>query len=252
MTKIIISGACGRMGRMLHQASLEMDGIEIVAGVDRVKAEDITVFPLYENLDQVNEKADVVVDFTSPQALPAIAEYCGKNGCGCVLATTAYSADDDERVRLLSQKVPVFRSANMSVGINLLIDLVKKAAASLEGFDIEIIEKHHKQKIDSPSGTALMLADAANEVYGGALEYQHGRHTKTEKRRPAELGIHAVRGGTVTGDHSVLFIGQDEVVELQHSAQSRMVFAQGALKAAAFICGREPGLYNMGDLIASK
>ncbi|MGI5900233.1 MAG: 4-hydroxy-tetrahydrodipicolinate reductase [Christensenellales bacterium] len=252
MTRIIISGACGRMGRMLHQAALGMDGIEIVAGVDRVKAEDIKAFPLYESLDQVKEKADAVVDFTSPQALDGIAAYCGKAGCGAVLATTAYSADDDEKVKKLAEKVPVFRSANMSVGINLLIDLVKKAAASLEGFDIEIIEKHHNQKIDSPSGTALMLADAANEVYGGALEYQHGRHTKTDKRRTVELGIHAVRGGTITGDHSVLFIGQDEVVELHHSAQSRMVFAQGALRAATFISGKEPGLYNMGDIIDSK
>ena len=252
MTRVIINGAGGRMGRMLAQAALEMDALTVVAGVDLIIPKDITAYPIYENLSDVKEAANVIIDFTLPKALDGISEYCVSKNCGCVLATTAYSAEDEAKVKLLSEKVPVFRSANMSVGINLLIDLVKKAAASLEGFDIEIIEKHHKQKIDSPSGTALMLANAANEVYEGALEYQNGRHTKTEKRKPAELGIHAVRGGTITGDHSVLFIGSDEVIELSHSAQSRLVFAQGALRAAEFISGMAPGLYNMGDLIAAK
>jgi 4-hydroxy-tetrahydrodipicolinate reductase len=248
MTKIIINGACGRMGRMIAQAARE-EAVQVVAGIDSVSAAEPVGFPLYASLDQAAEAADVLIDFSCPQALESIIAYCEKTGCACVLATTAYSPRQEADVRELSKKVAVFRSSNMSLGVNLLLDLIRKAAASLEGFDVEIVEKHHNTKADSPSGTAFMLAEAANQARGGKLDYTFGRHARNERRKKDEIGIHAVRGGTLTGEHSVLFIGTDEVIEINHTAYSRMVFAKGAVRAARFIADKGAGLYTMKDVI---
>jgi len=252
MTKIIINGALGRMGRMIAQAAKDEGALRVVAGVDTVGAGDPTGFPLYGSLDEVKEEADVLIDFTRPQALAGVIAYCARTGCACLLATTAYSPAQEAQVRELAGKVAVFRSSNMSLGVNLMLDLIRKAAASLEGFDIEIVEKHHNTKVDAPSGTAFMLAETANQARGNKLNYTFGRHERNELRKADEIGIHAVRGGTLTGEHSVLFIGADEVIEISHTAYSRMVFAKGAVRAACFIAGKSAGLYSMKDLIESK
>jgi 4-hydroxy-tetrahydrodipicolinate reductase len=252
MLNVIINGACGKMGRMLSEMAAMQEGVTIVAGVDKFAAGATASYPLFERLDEVTAPADVIVDFSRPDAVEDILAYCKKNHCACVLATTAYSAQQEHAVVEASREIPVFRSANMSLGINLILDLVRQAAVTLKDFDIEIVEAHHKTKIDCPSGTALMLADAINEVCMGEKEYVYGRHTKTERRGSREIGIHALRGGTITGEHDVKFIGSDEIVEIRHSAQSRAIFAGGALKAACFMAGKPAGLYSMKDVLLAN
>lgn len=252
MIRILLNGALGKMGRMVTEMVATEDGMEIVAGVDSFAAGASTSFPLFEALAGGLPDADVLVDFSRPDALGGILTYCGDNGLAAVLATTGYTDSDLATIRDAARSMPVFRSANMSIGINLLMDLTREAAAVLKGFDIEIVEMHHNTKVDSPSGTALMLADGINETLMNRREYVFGRHTKTERRRPEEIGIHSVRGGSIAGEHQVLFLGQDEVVSLTHTAASRRIFALGALRAVGFIAGREAGLYSMGDLLSKQ
>ena len=192
----------------------------------------------------------MIIDFSHPSALEPLLAYATAHKIPAVIATTGLSAEQKEQLAEAAKEIPLFFSANMSLGINLLISLAKKAAALLEeSFDIEIIERHHNQKIDAPSGTALAIADGISEVLKNPPEYVYDRHSVRRKRKKNEIGLHAVRGGTIVGDHEVLFAGNDEVIELKHSAASKEVFAVGAVKAAKFLAGKRPGMYSMTDLV---
>ena len=238
------------MGRVIQQLVAERTDCTIAAGVD-LFADSTTAFPAYTNIADVQEEADVIIDFSHPSLLTPILSYAAqKGGIPAVLCTTGYSAEQVEALKTAAQTQPVFYSRNMSLGINLLIELSKKAAKVLgDQFDIEIIEKHHNQKIDAPSGTALMLADAIASVRDGETQYVYDRHAQRKKREKSEIGLHAVRGGTIVGEHEVVFAGNHEVITLSHSAQSKELFATGAVNAAVYMCGKGPGLYDMSDMI---
>lgn len=247
--KIIVTGVGGRMGKAVCEAAKAHGGFEIVAGVDiaPVQAE----FPVYCGIGEVSTElgADVIIDFSHHSALEGILAYCEASGSAAVICTTGHTEDEKAMMRVASEKMAVFYSRNMSLGINLLLSLVRKAAATLEGFDIEIIEKHHHNKLDAPSGTALMLAEAAAESVPYDAEFVYERQSVRRKRAPEEIGIHAVRGGSIVGEHDVIFAGMDEVITISHSAASREVFAQGALRAALFMKGKGAGMYNMENVI---
>lgn len=251
MINILISGANGKMGKKVLEASLLSQNVKAVCGVDLIENLSNSDFPIYSSFGSVKEKVDVVIDFSSPKTLDSIIDFATKTGANVVLCSTGFTAEQIEQINALSNKVAVFRSANMSLGVNVLIDLVKKAAKALYGFDVEIIEKHHNQKVDAPSGTALMLADAVKEVQPEKY-YTYGREGIVGKRDVNEIGIHAVRGGTIVGEHDVLFASNAETVTLSHQATDRAVFASGAIKAAEFIADKKQGLYNMSDVINDK
>ena len=235
------------MGRVIQQLVAERTDCTIAAGVD-LFADSAAAFPAYTNIADVQEEADVIIDFSL--LTPILSYAAQKGGIPAVLCTTGYSAEQVEALKTAAQTQPVFYSRNMSLGINLLIELSKKAAKVLgDQFDIEIIEKHHNQKIDAPSGTALMLADAIASVRDGETQYVYDRHAQRKKREKSEIGLHAVRGGTIVGEHEVIFAGNHEVITLSHSAQSKELFATGAVNAAVYMCGKGPGLYDMSDMI---
>ena len=238
------------MGRVIQQLVAGRTDCTIAAGVD-LFADSAAAFPAYTNIADVQEEADVIIDFSHPSLLTPILSYAAqKGGIPAVLCKTGYSAEQVEALKTAAQTQPVFYSRNMSLGINLLIELSKKAAKVLgDQFDIEIIEKHHNQKIDAPSGTALMLADAIASVRDGETQYVYDRHAQRKKREKSEIGLHAVRGGTIVGEHEVVFAGNHEVITLSHSAQSKELFATGAVNAAVYMCGKGPGLYDMSDMI---
>ncbi len=247
--RILISGACGRMGRAVAEACREK-GIEVASGVDVMAGTQDLGFPVYPTFESVITKADVIVDFTRPETLPDLLRYAVSQKVPVVLATTGYNEADVKRIREAAQLIPVFQSANMSLGINLLKALIKKAAAVLgEHFDVEIIERHHNKKIDAPSGTALMLFDELSKCYPGGREMMPGRETRTQARDHREIGVHAVRGGSLAGTHEVGFYGPGETLLITHDAQNRTVFAQGATQAALFIKDKPAGFYNMDDMI---
>lgn len=225
------------------------DDCVIVAGVDLMTGFSLG-YPIYHEISAVEEAADVVIDFSHPSLLSKILCYCKSSNTAAILCTTGYSEAQTDQIKMACADIPLFYSRNMSLGVNLLIELAKKAQAVLgDAFDVEIIEMHHNQKIDAPSGTALMIADAINEVQGGNSKYEYDRHSKRQKREKAEIGLHAVRGGTIVGEHQVLFAGNHETLTLSHSAQSKELFASGAVKAALFMKGKEKGLYDMSDII---
>jgi len=249
MIKVLLSGCNGKMGRAFTRVADKYEDLEIVAGFDISDAIPNS-YPVYKNAADIAMDIDAIVDFSHPSALSAILDYAVSKKIPIVLPTTGYSAEQKEEIKAAAAKVPVFQSANMSLGVNLMIELVKKTAGLLgSGFDIEIIEKHHNQKVDAPSGTALMLADAMNQELDGSCAYVYDRHLKREKRSNKEIGIHAVRGGTIVGEHTVIFAGNDEVIEVKHTATSKEVFAEGAVRAVRFLIGMEPGLYAMQDMI---
>ena len=206
-----------------------------------------------EAFDEVELVPDVIIDFSNPAVLDDMLGFAAKNSVPCVICTTGYSQEQIDKIKEASKKIAIFYSGNMSLGINLLIELSKQAARVLgDGFDIEIVEKHHNQKIDAPSGTALMLADGISQTLSEEPQYVYDRHAYRKKRSKNEIGIHAVRGGTIVGEHEVIFAGHDEVVTLTHQAQSKEVFAVGAVNAAVFLAGQKSGMYNMGDMLADK
>ena len=251
MINILLNGCNGRMGQAIARIVKEKGNAQIVCGVDFNTTAN-NDFPVYARLSQFEGSADVVIDFTNPSSLDGLVQFALDTKTPLVIATTGLSIDQIDKLKSASQTVPVFYSANMSLGINLLIDLVQKAAKVLEGsFDIEIIEKHHNQKLDAPSGTALAIADSISDVLAAPCEYVYDRHSSRKKRSKNEIGILAMRGGTIVGDHSVIFAGLDEVIEINHSAQSREVFAVGAVKAAEFLANQKHGMYNMKDLVNS-
>lgn len=252
MLKLIISGVNGRLGQTLISSVQEIQDMEIVAGVDIMPAAIQNPFPVYTQINDIAEQADVVIDFSRPEALPSILDYVRQHKMGAVLCTTGYTDTDKQMIADAAKDVPLFFSANMSLGVNLQIALAQKAAEILrDDFEIEIIEKHHNKKVDSPSGTALVIAETINkEVFADSKELVFGRHSKNDKRSKDEIGIHAVRGGTVVGEHDILFLGPDEIIEINHRALSKQVFAQGALRAARFIHGNPPSLYSMSDIMS--
>ncbi|MGE4549444.1 MAG: 4-hydroxy-tetrahydrodipicolinate reductase [Intestinibacillus sp.] len=252
MLRIALSGCNGRMGRVITDICAHKDNVKIVAGFD-ITGQKLSDFPVYTDPHEFTGVCDVIIDFSNVTSTDSLLDYCLKCKTPVVICTTGQNDAQLAKIQDASLKIPVFRSGNMSLGINLMLDLLRKCAKVLgDGFDVEIIEKHHNQKLDAPSGTALMLADAVNEALPYDAEYVYDRHERREKRPAHEIGISAVRGGTIVGDHSVLFCGRDEVIEIKHSAQSREVFAVGAVNAAVFLAAcREPGLYNMQHVIAS-
>lgn len=249
MTRIIITGACGKMGKVIASVVAARDDCEVVAGVDKYN-DNTASFPVYATLEEVNEDADVVIDFSNPSLLDDLLTYCKKNNTAVVIATTGYDECEKKKIADAAKECPVFFTYNMSLGINLLANLAKKAVNVLgNDFDIEIVEQHHNQKIDAPSGTALMLADAISEEFDKPMKYEYDRHSKREKRTKDEIGIHAIRGGTIVGEHEIIFAGRDENITLSHSARSKEVFAVGAVNAAVFMNGKPAGMYDMGELV---
>lgn len=249
MIRILLNGCNGKMGQIISKICMFQEEMTVVAGIDTIEKPG-NPFPVYISSSQVKEEADVIIDFSHPNALPDILEYAVEKSYPIVIATTGHSEDQKQLIEEASQRIPVLLSANMSLGINLILDLVKRAAKALYGaFDIEIIEKHHNQKIDAPSGTALAIADAINSALpGNEMKYVYDRHSSMQKRTRDEIGIHSIRGGTITGEHTVLFAGNDEMIEIKHTAVSRDLFAEGALKAAVFLYNKAPGFYKMQDI----
>ena len=245
--KVIINGYSGTMGQVLTKCVADDEELELVAGISP-KHHDVDGFNTYSSFADVKEDSDVVIDFSNPLALDGILEYCLKTKTPVVLATTGYNDEEMEKIHEAAKQIPVFLSFNMSLGVNILLKLVKEAAKNLANFDIEIIEKHHNKKVDSPSGTAVMIANAVKEIREQS-EFIYGRHGRTGKRQQNEVGIHAVRGGTIVGEHSAIFAGNDEILEITHSARSKNVFAEGAIAAAKYLVNQEPGFYNMDDML---
>lgn len=238
------------MGRVITDCVAQRDDCKIVAGVD-LNLNDSFGYPVYDSFDTVTESADVIIDFSHPSCLDGLLRFSAEKKLPLVLATTGFSATQTDNIKAASKDIPLFFTFNMSLGINLLVALSKKAAAVLDGnFDIEIIEKHHNQKIDAPSGTAIMLAEAINATLDNRMMYEYDRHSKREKRPANEIGVHSIRGGNIVGEHEVLFAGHDEVITLSHRATSKEVFAVGAIKAALYMKGKTPGLYDMNNVIA--
>lgn len=251
--RVMISGAGGHMGRTVANI---VDGdplMEPVAGVDVALPDDLG-FPVFADPSEFSGGVDVLIDFSSPAALANLLGFATEKNVPLVLCTTGYTSDDLDSIREAARKVPVFRSGNMSLGINLLLELAKRATTVLgESFDVEIIERHHRRKVDAPSGTALMLADAVAAAMPAHPEYVYDRQPRRIARPQGEIGLSAIRGGTIVGEHEIIFAGLDEVIELRHSAYSRDVFAVGAANAAKFMAGvKNPGMYDMSDMLANR
>ena len=238
------------MGQTVKRLVASDENVKIVAGYD-IKLPADSDFPVYTDLSKVSEKIDALIDFSHPSLTDSVLNYISENSIPAVICTTGLSDEQKARIKSSAEKTAVFYSANMSLGVNLLIDLAKRASTLLEdNFDIEIIEKHHNQKLDAPSGTALAIADAISDSVSYNPEYTYDRHSVRKKRSKSEIGIHSLRGGTIVGEHSIVFAGCDEVIELKHTATSKEVFAVGAIKAAKFISEKKTGLFSMSDLIS--
>ncbi|MDD5934054.1 MAG: 4-hydroxy-tetrahydrodipicolinate reductase [Clostridiales bacterium] len=250
MTEIIMVGCNGKMGQVITNLVKEDDSIEIVAGVD-VFDDGRNSYPVFKNIEECNVSADAVIDFSNPQGLDLLLKVGIERNLPLVLCTTGYSESELAQIQEASKKVAILRSANMSLGVNTLLKLLKDAAKVLApaGYDIEIVEKHHNQKIDAPSGTALALADSINEALDNQYNYVYDRSSVREKRKKNEIGIMAVRGGNIVGEHEVIFAGTDEVIEFKHTAYSKAIFAKGAISAAKFLKGKSAGMYDMSDVI---
>lgn len=250
MVRAIMHGCNGRMGQVITGLIRTDEGIELVAGIDTYMGIE-NDYPVFESIEQCDVKADVIIDFSNAQAVDGLLAYCADRQMPVVLCTTGLSKEQLEKVKETSEKTAVLKSANMSLGINLLMKLLKDAARVLgtAGFDIELVERHHNQKVDAPSGTALALADSINEAMDGQYEYVYDRSQVRKQRDKKEMGISAVRGGTIVGDHEVIFAGADEVIEFKHTAYSKTVFGKGAVEAAKFLAGKPAGAYDMSDVI---
>ena len=251
MVKMIMHGCNGRMGHVIADLVAADDAIEIVAGVDAF-GESTYSFPVFRSLSECNVDADVIVDFSNASAVDGLLDHCASRNIPVVLCSTGLSDEQLDKVKETSDKVAILKSANMSVGVNALMKVLKEVSPifAAAGFDIEIVEKHHNQKLDAPSGTAIALADSINDSLRNEYDYVYDRSTRREKRPVKEIGISAVRGGTIVGDHDVIFAGQDEVVTISHRAYSRAIFGKGAIEAAKFLAGKGPGMYDMSDVLA--
>ncbi len=253
MTRVIMNGCNGKMGQCITGICAQDPEIAIVAGIDTYDGIQ-NDYPVFPTLNDCTVEADVIIDFSNAKAVDALLDYCVIKQMPVVLCTTGLSEEQLNKVEKTYEKVAVLKSANMSLGINTLLELLKKAALVFApaGFDMEIVEKHHNQKLDAPSGTALALADSMNEALDQAYTYKYDRSQERKKRDQYEIGISAVRGGNIVGEHEVIFAGQDEVIEFKHTAYSKAVFAKGAVEAAKFLAGKPAGHYEMADVIAAK
>ena len=253
MTKVIMNGCNGKMGQVITDIIAKDPEVTIVAGVD-IYDEQKNDYPVFKRIADCNVPADAIIDFSNVSAVDELLDYCEKTKIPVVLCTTGLSEEQLTRVQQVSNSVAVLKSANMSLGINTLMNLLQKAVEVLApaGFDIEIVEKHHNQKLDAPSGTALALADAMNSAMDQAYEYKYDRSQERKKREPNEIGIQAVRGGTIVGEHEVIFAGTDEVIEFKHTAYSKAIFGKGAVEAAKFLAGKPAGMYDMHDVIEAR
>jgi len=249
MIKIILHGCMGNLNKAIRNLVESHNNYEIVCGVDVVGSGNGLTFPIYSDLSLCDQTADVIIDCSVVEAVPAVLDFAVEKQIPLVLCTTGLPKEMLNDVVEASKKIAILQSPNMSIGVNLLMNMVQRAAKLLDGFDIEIIEKHHKLKVDAPSGTALAWADAINNSLDEQMEYVYDRSKERKKRNSKEIGIHALRGGTIVGDHSVVFAGIDEIIEFKHQALSKEVFAVGALRAAEFICGKQIGFYTMQDLM---
>lgn len=252
MVKIAITGANGKMGRVIASLVAQRNDCVVVAGIDLNDTQN-GQFPIVKYPTELPEKPDVIIDFSHPSALPDLLSYCTINNVPLVAATTGYTADEIAEIKKTAEQIPIFFTFNMSLGINLLVELGKRAVNVLGGqYDIEIVEKHHNQKKDAPSGTAIMIAEALNGELDNKMKYVYDRHNVRKAREANEIGMHAIRGGTIVGEHDIIFAGHDEVITLSHSAGSKEVFANGSINAAIFLSGRESGLYDMSDLLQNS
>lgn len=251
MINIAVSGAAGRIGRTIYKTLIGSEDFNIVFGVDAFGATDLP-YPIYKSFSEAALDVDVIVDFSSASALDDILAYAVERKCRVVLATTGYTEEQLKRIQFAANEIAIFKASNMSLGVNLLASLSKEAAKFLgEAYDIEIVEMHHNHKLDAPSGTALTLAEAINSVRDNSLVPAYGRHSAHQRREKNEIGIHAIRGGTVVGKHDVMFLGAGEVIKLSHEAESKEVFARGALRAAQFLMEQSAGLYDMTSIIGN-
>lgn len=250
MVKVIMHGCNGHMGRVISGLAEQDPSVEIVAGID-IADQGGNSYPVYTNIQDCQVEADAIIDFSSAKAVDALLDYSVQRQIPVIVCTTGLSEEQLEKIEKASEKVAVLKSANMSLGINTLLKLVQDAARVLAGagFDMEIVERHHKLKVDAPSGTALALADSLNAAMGDQYHYVYDRSQRREKRDGKEIGISAVRGGTIVGEHEVIFAGPDEVIEFKHTAHSKAVFGKGALEAAKFLAGKPAGRYDMSDVI---
>ena len=248
MIKIILNGCSGKMGRIISEVAKNFSNLSIVAGIDKNSSIDMG-YPIFSSIYECDVSCDVLLDFSRPEALNDLLCYSKKNSTAIVICTTGFSKDELNKIKEESSIIPIFKSANMSIGINLINNLLKKVTSTLyNNYDIEIIEKHHNQKVDSPSGTALLLGNTIKDSINEETEFVKGRDGN-KKREHKEIGIHAVRGGSIVGEHQVIFAGQGEIIEFKHSALSREVFAVGALKACEFMYNKSSGLYSMDDIL---
>ena len=251
MVKVTICGANGKMGNVISSVIKDRTDCTVISGID-LNTEPGDGFTVYAKPSELPEKPDVIIDYSHPSGLSDLLEYCLSTGTAIVIATTGYTEEQIAQIKKAAEQIPVFFTFNMSLGINLLCKLAKTAAEVLGGqFDIEIVEKHHNQKIDAPSGTAIMLANAINETLDNKYTYTYDRHSQRKKREKNEIGMHSIRGGTIVGEHEIIFAGRDEVITLSHSAASKEVFAVGSVNAAIYLCGRSAGLYDMASLVDS-
>lgn len=253
MVKVILHGCNGKMGQVINGICAEDSSIEIVAGIDVYDGID-NPYPVFKQITDCQTPADVIVDFSNAKAVDALLDYSIQKRIPVVLCTTGLSEIQLAKVQKTSEQIAILKSANMSLGINTLLDLLKKAVQVLApaGFDMEIVEKHHNQKLDAPSGTALALADCMNDALEQSYEYKYDRSKQRQKRAKNEIGIASVRGGNIVGEHEVIFAGTDEVITFRHTAHSKAVFAKGAVEAAKFLAGKKAGMYDMADVIAAK
>lgn len=253
MIKVIMNGCNGRMGQVITGLIKQDEEIEIVAGIDGydgIKND----YPVFASITDCDVAADAIIDFSNAKAVDALLDYCVEKQIPVVLCSTGLSEEQLKKVEETSKKVAVLKSANMSLGVNTLLEILPKIVKILAptGFDMEIVEKHHNQKLDAPSGTALALADCLNEAVDGTCEYKFDRSGERKKREKNEIGISAVRGGSIVGEHEIIFAGMDEVIEVKHTAYSRAIFGKGAVEAAKFLAGKPAGFYDMSDVIAAR
>ncbi len=248
MINVFVNGCNGRMGRTIISQIENFDNLNLVGGFDITKDETST-FPIFNDFKDINVKIDIIVDFSYTTATLNMLEYASKNNIPIVIATTGFTEEEEDIIKEYSKNLPIFKSSNMSFAINLMSKIVAEVAKKLSSSDIEIIETHHNQKKDSPSGTALLLADAINKVFDNKKEYVFDRHSKSEKRSPNEIGFSSIRGGNIVGEHTVQFFSPYETFEIKHTSYSRNLFADGALKAAEFLVNQPNGFYNMNDLV---
>ena len=249
MTKVILNGCCGKMGAAVTKAVSDRDDVQIVAGVDIFESDSLP-YPVFSSISEVPCEADVIVDFSNPSALASILDFAKAKKIPAVLCATGYTSEQNKMIEDTSAEISMFRSGNMSLGINLISELAKTAAKILGGsFDVEIVEAHHNLKLDAPSGTAIMLEKAVEEGLDYEPELVYDRHSRSQKRDKHEIGMHSIRGGTIVGEHEVIFAGNDEIIKISHTALSKNVFAVGAVNAAIYMKDKTTGMYNMSDVI---